>query len=779
MAMSEEIEGRPASAGASHTEAALYFLEQWRPNGPWVLTAILPDSSAETRSFEGGQREHARRWIDRWQGTRNLYFTVNDTKHLVAKKPNKGDIGNFRALHVDVDPRYGHNLAEERDRILKTLRSYSPPPSVIIDSGGGYQAFWILREPVPVVDLSQVEGRNKFIAGQLGADSCHNIDRLMRLPGTINIPTKRKREKGRTERLSQVVEAHWDRTYTLEVFPCTPSAKGTAKLQTQVAARALEGLDHLPSSVPADVKKLILDGGGSPRFRSRSEAVWAVLCALSRAGCSDEQMLAVLTDRRFQIGDHIRDQKDPVAYAQRQVERVRAELEDPDLHELNQRHAVVIVGGRTVVLTDGQGGRVEFLSRRAFEDFYANRAVPVLGTKGNVVQKPLGRYWFEHPGRRQYDRVEFLPGEATPGDTYNLWRGWEIEAKPGRCDRFLSFVLEVIAAGDQQVYEYLMNWMALKVQKPSVKLQTSIALRGGQGVGKSVFAELYGSLFGPHFVKVTDRRSLMGNFNAHLAQALLIFADEMAAPSNADMAGRLKTLVTQPHLRVEPKGLDSFEVRNCFALIMASNNEHVVTADADDRRWVVLDVTPCRQNDHAYFRDLLAEWDGGGREALFAMLLQRDLRNFEHRNRPRTAAHTDQVEHSFTGARRILHEMLRTGETPFSRRSICTIEAIVGDGGRVFINASDLVNWARERGIFDREVGSIEKSLGHLLKKLAGVTVSERRKVYNRQVRGVWLPPLAEARRRWCEITGRSFEWEDGGNGSWDVTVAKKDDEPM
>ena len=101
----------------------------------------------------------------------------------------------------------------------------------------------------------------------------------------------------------------------------------------------------------------------------------------------------------------------------------------------------------------------------------------------------------------------------------------------------------MIAAGNEVVSEYLLNWMALKLQQVNVKLQTSIALRGGQGLGKSVFAENYGSLFGDGFVGVTDMKQLTGNFNAHLQRALLVFGDEMSASSNPKIVGRLKSMV--------------------------------------------------------------------------------------------------------------------------------------------------------------------------------------------------------------------------------------------
>ncbi|MEH3102649.1 MAG: Arm DNA-binding domain-containing protein [Sphingomonas phyllosphaerae] len=51
-------------------------------------------------------------------------------------------------LHVDVDPRKGEDVASEQARILKSLNDFSPSPSVVVFSGGGYQALWRLDEPL-------------------------------------------------------------------------------------------------------------------------------------------------------------------------------------------------------------------------------------------------------------------------------------------------------------------------------------------------------------------------------------------------------------------------------------------------------------------------------------------------------------------------------------------------------------------------------------------------------------------------------------------------------
>ncbi|KAA0909625.1 hypothetical protein FLO80_20585 [Aquicoccus porphyridii] len=215
-------------------EEAVTFLEGWRPGGPWVLTAIPPEGGA-TRTVTLADPGAVRKWIHDHSGGRwNLYFTVNETFGPATSKPKKTHLAAATGLHVDVDPRPGEELDAERERALRILRAYSPAPTAIVDSGGGYQAFWRLEEALPLSGAADdesrhlpIENRNQRIEADLQADACHNIDRLMRLPGTVNWPNEKKRKKGRVARLASVVDAEWSRTYRLADFPEAQVAKAT------------------------------------------------------------------------------------------------------------------------------------------------------------------------------------------------------------------------------------------------------------------------------------------------------------------------------------------------------------------------------------------------------------------------------------------------------------------------------------------------------------------------------------------------------------------------
>ena len=57
------------------------------------------------------------------------------------------------------------------------------------------------------------------------ADRCHNVDRIMRLPGTINIPDAKKLQKGRTKILATLISFDEERVYPLADFTPAPEVQ--------------------------------------------------------------------------------------------------------------------------------------------------------------------------------------------------------------------------------------------------------------------------------------------------------------------------------------------------------------------------------------------------------------------------------------------------------------------------------------------------------------------------------------------------------------------------
>ena len=202
----------------------------------------------------------------------------------------------MRALHLHVDV--------DDQAALVRIEAFVPKPTTAVFSGGGYQAFWKLKEPSQ--ELARVERINARLASELGGDKCHNIDRIMRVPGTINVPNDKKRRAGRVPTLAYVVDevTDWSRLYSLDDFEYPTPAAPAATLQTSREIQPVE-IDQLPKPMSAETRELIEHGDdpsspiGSKKahFPSRSEVVFRVACDLARVGCTADQIAGVLLNR--------------------------------------------------------------------------------------------------------------------------------------------------------------------------------------------------------------------------------------------------------------------------------------------------------------------------------------------------------------------------------------------------------------------------------------------------------------------------------------------------
>jgi phage/plasmid-associated DNA primase len=227
----------------------------------------------------------------------------------------------------------------------------------------------------------------------------------------------------------------------------------------------------------------------------------------------------------------------------------------------------------------------------------------------------------------------------------NLWRGWAVQPVSGDCSLWLEMVRDVICSGDEALFRYVMNWAADAVQNLTERPGVTLVLLGKQGVGKGTFARELGKLFGEHFMHIRHARHLSGNFNAHLVNALMVFADEAYFPGDKQSEGALKGLITEPTIPIEYKGKDVIQVSNYMRVIMASNQFWVVPAGMDNRRFTVMEVSEARAKDKDYFKRIRDQMNAGGREALLHHLMHLPLT--EDLNKiPQTQALLEQQIHT-------------------------------------------------------------------------------------------------------------------------------------
>lgn len=657
------------------------FLMELRPGRAWLLTAITDNGNLETKSFT--DIDKCQSWVNYHNGDGNLYYHVNPTPD--AFKPANGgrakevDIEAVDYLHVDIDPNPRDDLKKgilagnkqaiaememhneaEKERILMLLTTNRPKmvpePTWIIFSGGGYQALWKLKQPFVTKGdaelIKQAKLKNQQLELLFGADKCHNLDRLLRLPFTWNIPNKRKREKCREKALAEVVIFSRDTSYDFEDFTAAiekqdrKSVGGVGHVQISGNIEPVMDADQLDKYFAAadfekwrsDAVKVIMALGHNPEKtkpddNSRNTWLLHFCCECVRASVPDDVIYSIITDKEWGISESVVERKSPSAihnYATRQINRAHEFAIDPKLEELNDKHCVIQdIGGKLRILREYFDTALKrpAMSLQPQTDFmagYNNKFVEFLTSEGEPKKVALGKWWMAHPERRQFERMAFEPAGAGP-EVYNLWHGFNAEDIPGDCQLFLDHMKNNICVGKDELYDYMLNWLASMVQHPAQPGHTALVLCGDKGVGKGFFVKKVGELVGRHFLQVTNAQHLTGNFNAHLADTLLLFGDEAFYAHDKKHESVLKGIVTEETLAIERKGIDLQTMPNYLHIMLASNDIHSVPASGNERRFVVYDVSSAKMQDSTYFANIAAEWKNGGKDAFFHMLRHRDI----------------------------------------------------------------------------------------------------------------------------------------------------------
>ena len=212
--------GSQDANGPCDARIAVAFLEQLRPP-PWSLTAIIPDDKT-TLTVVAHCAQDVADFVGKYNGSRNLYYSVNPIRNPVNKKAAKTDISAIEYALGDLDPVEGETPEAAKARYQQALETFEFKPTGAVDSGNGIQCLWkigtislgepvtgapdgkgktkLIPRPEDQVKIDDAEERIGALMERLGAKKgTQNIDRILRLPGTINLPNAKKLRDGRKE----------------------------------------------------------------------------------------------------------------------------------------------------------------------------------------------------------------------------------------------------------------------------------------------------------------------------------------------------------------------------------------------------------------------------------------------------------------------------------------------------------------------------------------------------------------------------------------------------
>ena len=316
------------------------------------------------------------------------------------------------------------------------------------------------------------------------------------------------------------------------------------------------------------------------------------------------------------------------------------------LEEMNGRYAVVQIG-ETARVADFEGRDITFLKKNDFLTFHGNKSAWIEDDDtGKIKKVPIAKNWLEWPHRRTYEKLVFKPAAKSVDEgSYNLWRGWPVKPKKdgGSFALFFDHIKTNICNGDEEIFRWVIGWLCDLFQNPAQKIGVALVLRSPEeGTGKGFFVNKIGALIGRHFDTYLHSERIVGKFNAHLRDKLLVFMDEAMWAGDKQARGVLYGLITEPTITVEAKGMMPEQTDSYLRVVMASNHDWVAPAGPTARRFCVLDVANYSRNNGKYFQDIEDELKSGGYSALLWYFLNTPYDREFIRKPIKTAALMDQ-----------------------------------------------------------------------------------------------------------------------------------------
>lgn len=306
------------SSASAVFQEAIDFLQWLRPKGPWQLIAIPPDGKPKAQAFD--DVDDVRAFCAEHDGKRNLYYSVNPTRVPMSKKAEKDDIAAVEYMLADLDPNNDETPEAAKERYLSQLNgTFEPQPSAIIDSGNGIQALWRLEEPLVLGELDKakiedVEARSKALMTLLGGKAgTQNIDRILRLPGTTNLPTKTKLKAGRVACPTRLMQ-------------CNGAASPLTAFERQTETPKSKPVNGSNKGLPRELLNMLFLQGATPAgYPSRSELFYAFVCGALRKCIDENEIIEACTDPTYagcSIYEHVNDNGGE-GYVKKQIERAK------------------------------------------------------------------------------------------------------------------------------------------------------------------------------------------------------------------------------------------------------------------------------------------------------------------------------------------------------------------------------------------------------------------------------------------------------------------------
>ena len=205
----------------------------------------------------------------------------------------------------------------------------------------------------------------------------------------------------------------------------------------------------------------------------------------------------------------------------------------------------------------------------------------------------------------------------------------ELSDAAAMCKPITDLLLH-LCEGSDEVYQWVLRWLAIPLQQPGTKLDTALIFHGEiQGAGKSLFFDrIMSRIYGDYAVTL-GQGQLDSQYNDWVSNKLYALFEEIFSGSDSySQMGMVKQLVTGNTIYISKKFMSGWQQDNFVNAIFLSNNMKPLALEQNDRRHVV--CYPQQKIPEPILNNVaaaLSDTDDKMLRAFYTLLLMTDLKD--------------------------------------------------------------------------------------------------------------------------------------------------------
>lgn len=297
---------------------------------------------------------------------------------------------------------------------------------------------------------------------------------------------------------------------------------------------------------------------------------------------------------------------------------------------LNEDCSKVLIGGKSRLLEMDENNYPRYIAPKECFTHHSDLSVRYRGInsigKAIIKKENVFKIFMESSLANKFNSVAFNPKYTGDfGTAKNLFTGFKYEVsqisislkdeaslfyfirtKYPKALRFFEHLHDNICDGDWLAFQQFIAWLSDIINKPAVRPLFGVVMRSDEkGTGKSLIYEVMSVILGNMAFSSSTVDQVFGKFNAHLQNKLLVCGEEMSWGGKSEISSKMKDAITSSTMQIEQKGIDVITADKFYRVILIDNNEWLVNASKDERRYLVLQVNPQQAQTSEYFGGIM------------------------------------------------------------------------------------------------------------------------------------------------------------------------------